>query len=95
VLLLSQQDCVLCDQAKQLLSRLQAQYALEVESVDFHSARGFELAKSGGILFPPGIFLDGQPFSYGRASEGKLRREIETRLSRTATDLDGPQSQDA
>jgi len=81
VLLLSQQDCVLCNQAKELLSRLEAHYPLDVETVDFYSARGFELTKSGRMLFPPGIFLDGQPFSYGRLSERKLRREIEARLS--------------
>ena len=77
MLLLAQQECVLCDQAKELLSRLEAQYPLDVETVDFSSAQGFELAKSGRILFPPGIFLDGQPFSYGRPSERKLRREID------------------
>ncbi len=32
------------------------------------------------MLFPPGIFLDGEPFSYGRPSERKLRRELERRL---------------
>lgn len=93
MLLLTQQDCALCDQAKKLLSRLGAQYPLDIEVVDFSSARGFELANSGGILFPPGIFLDGQPLSYGRPSEGKLRREIEARLSRAATAPEEPRSQ--
>ena len=38
------------------------------------------LAVHSGLLFPPGIFLDGEPFSYGRPSERRLRREIERRL---------------
>lgn len=71
---------MLCDHAKELLARLAGEYALELGTVGFYSARGFELAKSGRILFPPGIFLDGQPFSYGRLSERKLRQAINARL---------------
>lgn len=36
-------------------------------------------------MFPPGIFLDGEPFSYGRPSERKLRRELERRLGDART----------
>ncbi len=43
------------------------------------SAEGAALAKRGGIMFPPGIFLGGEAFSYGRPSERKLRREFERR----------------
>jgi len=28
-------------------------------------------------MFPPGLFLDGEPFSYGRPSERKLRKALE------------------
>jgi len=34
----------------------------------------------GGLLFPPGILIDGEPFSYGRPSERKLRHELDRRL---------------
>ena len=44
------------------------------------SLEGQVLAERSGVLFPPGIFLDGEPFSYGRLSERKLRRELEQRL---------------
>ncbi len=27
-------------------------------------------------MFPPGLFLDGEPFSYGRPSERKLRKAL-------------------
>jgi hypothetical protein len=30
-------------------------------------------------VFPPGVFLNGEPFSYGRLSERKLRRELDRR----------------
>jgi len=44
------------------------------------SPEGQALAERGGILFPPGVFLDGAPFSYGRLSERRLRRELRRRL---------------
>ncbi|MHB8619091.1 MAG: glutaredoxin family protein [Chloroflexota bacterium] len=83
VLLLSKKDCGWCDQAKDLLGRLASEYPLTVATIDIHSSEGQELAERGGILFPPGIFLDGQPVSYGRPSARKLRREIEARLPKT------------
>jgi glutaredoxin len=79
VVLLTQQNCVFCDQAKDVLARLETEYALSVSTVDLHSSEGQSLAENSGILFPPGIFLDGEPFSYGRPSEKRLRRAIERR----------------
>lgn len=80
MLLLTQPECVLCDEAKGLLGRLRAEYPLDIELIDFYSARGFVLAKAGRMLSPPGIVLDGQPFSYGRLSERKLREALAARL---------------
>jgi hypothetical protein len=39
--------------------------------------RGFE---RGGIMFPPGLFVGDKPFSYGRLSERRLRRELDSLL---------------
>jgi len=89
-MLLSQPDCTLCDQAKELLARLEREYLLDVQTVQFYSSEGFELAKRGRILFPPGIFLDGQPFSYGGPSERKLRHAIEARLRAPAGGGEAP-----
>jgi len=80
VLLLTQADCATCDQVKAILERLSAKYPLSIASRDLASSEGLALAEEGGILFPPGVFLDGKPFSYGRLSERKLRRELERRL---------------
>ena len=79
LLLLTQEDCAFCDQAKQTLDRLAAEYGFAVATLDIGSPEGRSLAEQGGVLFPPGVFLDGQPFSYGRLSERKLRRELERR----------------
>lgn len=80
VLLLTRDHCAFCDQAKEILVRLAADYRLHVSTLDLHSPEGQDLALRGGILFPPGLFLEGEAFSYGRLSERKLRRELDRRL---------------
>ena len=64
-----------------MLSRLAQEFPLEVTTMDVNSVAGRELAREYRVIFPPGLVLDGQPFSYGRPSERKLRRELEARLS--------------
>jgi glutaredoxin len=81
VLLLTQEHCGFCTQAKEMLDRLAVEYGLSVSTLDLSSPEGQTLAVRSGLLFPPGIFLDGEPFSYGRPSERKIRRELERRLS--------------
>lgn len=87
VLILTQDNCGFCDDAKDLFQRLEREFPLSVRMMDINSPEGRELAASGGVLFPPGILIGGEPFSYGRPSERKIRKEIERRLStrRTAT----------
>ena len=80
VLILTQENCEFCDLAKAILERLSHEYPLSVSILSLESAGGQALAEKGGILFPPGIFLDGEPCCYGRPSEARLRREIEQRL---------------
>ena len=80
VLILTQENCALCDSAKDILDRLAREYPLSVSTLPLDSPAGQALAEKGGILFPPGIFLDGEPCCYGRPSEGRLRKEIERRL---------------
>lgn len=81
VLILTQESCGFCDAAKAVLERLARKYPLSVSTVSLETAAGQELAEKGGILFPPGIFFDDEPFCYGRPSEPQLRAEIERRLS--------------
>ena len=80
VLLLTQEHCGFCAQAKEILDRRAVEYELSVSTLDLGSPEGEAMAVRSRILFPPGIFLDGEPFSYGRPSERRLRREIERRL---------------
>lgn len=79
ILLLTQQQCAFCTQAKDLLERLSVEYEFSYSMLDVASLEGEALAIQHGILFPPGILLDNKPFSYGRPSERKLRHELEKR----------------
>lgn len=76
VILLTQDACSLCDEAKGVLRRIAADRPLEVEEVALGSERGRLLAQQGQFLFAPGVLLDGEPFGHGRLSEKKLRKAI-------------------
>lgn len=79
VTLLTQENCAFCEQAREILDRLSGEHRISVTILDLDSPEGQALAERGGVMFPPGIFIDGEPFSYGRPSEKKLRRELERR----------------
>ena len=81
VTLISQHGCELCERAHALLERLGSDYPIEMRVVDLASPEGQSLAERGGMMFPPGLFLADEPFSYGRVSERRLRRELDRRLS--------------
>lgn len=76
VIVLSQPRCHLC-QANAVLTRLSQEFSLSVREVDLASAHGRRLAQEGGVMFPPGVIIEGQPFSYGRLSERKLRKRLQ------------------
>jgi hypothetical protein len=80
VTLLTKPDCGLCDDAKAVLRRLGEEFMLQVDIIDMSSGRGQRLAMEAGVIFPPGLLVDGRPFSYGRLSEAKLRRELQAPL---------------
>lgn len=80
ITLLSQADCQLCEHAKQVLAEIARDVPITVEEIDLASETGRRLAAAAGMLFAPGVLLDGRPFGYGRLSERKLRKA----LARTA-----------
>lgn len=80
VTLLTRPDCGFCDEAKAILARLATEYPFAIDIVDLRTPQGEELALRGGVLFPPGVFLDNEAFSYGRLSERKLRRVLERHI---------------
>jgi glutaredoxin len=82
LLILAEENCGFCEDAKSIASRLSREYGLTVVTRELNSEEGREFAARGGVLFPPGIFIDGEPFSYGRLSERALRRELDRRLQK-------------
>lgn len=81
VVVVTTAGCLFCDIAMAMLKRLSAEYPLVISTLSANSAEGQALALKCGILFPPGIVLDGEALCYGRPSEKKLRRAFEQRLS--------------
>ena len=79
ILLLTAEDCGFCEDARAVLRRLETEYELLVETLALETPEGQAMARRGGVLFPPGAFVDGEPFAYGRLSERKLRRELARR----------------
>jgi glutaredoxin len=77
ITLLTQPSCAMCELAKEILARLGNEYPLSVSEVDLRSDEGKRLAAEAGVLFAPGVLVDGQTFSYGRLSERKLRRLLD------------------
>lgn len=76
VTLLTADGCHFCAQAKDVLKRLANEWPLEVEEVPITSTAGSHLALRDGILFAPGVYVDGAFVGYGRLSEGKLRKYL-------------------
>lgn len=76
VTLLTQDACSLCDHAKEVLDRVRADHPLELEEISLTTERGKELAMRAGVLFAPGVLLDGSPFAFGRLSERRLRKHL-------------------
>lgn len=76
VTLLTKPHCPLCDHAKTVLARVNADHPLRVEEISLDSPEGARLAVAAGVLFAPGVLLDGAPFAFGRLSERALRRAL-------------------
>ena len=79
VVLVTAEDCHFCAHAKHSLVRLAERYPLAVSEISWTSEEGRRLAERDGILFPPGIYLNGAFFGYGRLSEGKLQKWLRER----------------
>lgn len=79
ITLLTQQDCTLCDHAKDVLARVAADHPLRLTEISLATDEGRRLAAGAGVLFAPGVLIEGQPYAHGRLSERKLRRTLSTR----------------
>ena len=78
--MLTQPACGFCDDAKELVALLGHDYALSTRELSLTDGEGRALAERAGVLFAPGILLDGELLAHGRPSERRIRREIERRI---------------
>ncbi|GAB3366474.1 hypothetical protein GCM10027360_34300 [Amycolatopsis echigonensis] len=62
-----------------MLDRVGREFPLQVKEIPLATDEGRALATTAGVLFAPGVLIDGEAFSYGRLSERKLRRALEKR----------------
>lgn len=76
ITILSRDDCQFCDMAKSLFNRLKEEFELNIEVKDVDTPEGKEQIIKYGFLFLPGILINDNPFSYGRPSEKKIRKEL-------------------
>jgi len=77
VTVLTQPSCAYCDQAKEILSRLAPDYSLDINEIGLLTEDGRKLAVANGVMFAPGILIDGKFFSFGRLSEKKLKSKLD------------------
>lgn len=77
VTLLTKRGCTACEQAKEILGRLGHEVPFELQIIDLEEdPSGRKLAAEHGVLFAPGVLIDGQLSTYGRPSERRLRRDL-------------------
>ncbi|MHB1624797.1 MAG: glutaredoxin family protein [Candidatus Dormibacteria bacterium] len=86
LLLVVAPDCGFCGHAKTVLSRVVADFPCALEELDLTTSDGRALADTVRLPFPPGMWVDGHFFGYGRISERKLR----THLAGLLTSPGGP-----
>ena len=77
ITLLTQADCGYCEHARAVLARVGADHPLEVTEINITGEDGRALAACAGVMFAPGLLVDGRPFGYGRISERRLRRTLQ------------------
>ncbi|UQA91089.1 glutaredoxin family protein [Streptomyces halobius] len=85
ITLLTQADCAFCEHAKTVLAKVGADHPLDITEIDLTSEEGRRLGAEAGVLFAPGILLNGEPFSYGRLSERRLRRALKDAATASTT----------
>ena len=82
LVLVTTDDCHLCDHAHGVLSQLARQVQFELSEVDWETPEGQALVGSGGVPFPPALYMDGGLVAYGRLSERRLRALLAERAAR-------------
>jgi glutaredoxin-related protein len=76
LLLVVAPGCGFCEHARTVLSRVVADFPCALEELDLTTSDGRALADTVRLPFPPGLWVDGHFFGYGRISERKLHTHL-------------------
>jgi glutaredoxin len=76
ITILTQPSCPSCERAKSILSRVVLDFPINIREIKLDTDEGRNLAIQHGVIFAPGILVDGKLLSYGRLSENKLRQRL-------------------
>ncbi len=76
VTLLTKANCEFCVRANEILTRLGTEIQFDLRTIELESASGQALAAQHGVLFAPGVLVDGRLSTFGRPSERRLRRDL-------------------
>lgn len=78
VTLIRPAGCAHCEEAKNALEKLKADYPdLVIEEIEATSPEGQDLIIKHGILSSPGILINDKFFAMGGATEKQFRKKIE------------------
>jgi hypothetical protein len=72
-------DCHLCADAKRMLEAFARDWPLVIQEVAWDSPQGRARRDQDGILFPPGLYVSGVYWGYGRLSRGRFRALLRER----------------
>jgi hypothetical protein len=81
IVLITAPDCHFCQDGKQTVVKLAAEFPIAVREIPWSSPEGQDLVSRHGALFPPALLFDGSFVGFGRVSQRKLRRLLEQRRS--------------
>lgn len=76
----SSPGCVHCEKARKLLQReIKNKFPeVEIENIDMFSNEGMKLIQRHGIMFSPGVIINGELFSTGEVDRDKLIEKIKS-----------------
>jgi len=77
ILLVTTPGCLFCDNARDVLVELAAEFPLTVREVDALAPEGLAFVERDRPAMWPLVLADGEPFSSGRLPRTKLRRLLE------------------
>ena len=95
ITLLTAPHCALCTHAHEVLDRVALDTPIEIETLSLETPEGQAALGKNALPFPPLVLLDGLPYSYGRISERRLRRELATHLEAAQSNEIAPQRKDS